>query len=248
MVDQWRLQSEPAEWWPNSGGDAVDADGSWGGEFGGCGIVVVMARSMVAGEGDVRGSVAMGRRFCPVGEPVGVVPGLAAVLVRTARAARAMTVGDVAVAAGCGAGLVGAIEDGEVDPTLDTVGRIVNSIGFELRAGPGAGPDTRYMDVNQAEVERLAAAYQAATARAADFGWCPPGPPEGTQRDWDGQHAAPPWLFGAGRTRRDKGGWAAMLVRSERARVGLDRAGLAAAAGMGEDTVARVEQGSEVLG
>ena len=189
----------------------------------------------------------MGRRFCPVGEPVGVVPGLAAVLVRTARAARAMKVGHVAAAAGCGAGLVGAIEDGEGDPTLDTVGRIVNSIGFELRAGPGPGPDARYLAVDQAEVERLAAEYQAAAARAAEFGWRPPGPPEGAQHDWDGQHAAPPRLFGAGRTRRDEGGWAAMLVRSERARVGLDRAGLAAATGMGEDTVARVEQGDAVL-
>lgn len=210
-------------------------------------MVVVMAPTKVAGESGMARSLSCGKRYHKAGELVPVVPGLAAVLVRTARSARDMTVFEVAVAAGCRPGLVGAIEEGRIDPTLDTVGRIVNSIGYELRAGPSATPDPRYGAVDQSEVKRLAAEHLSAATRAAEFGYRPPGPPEGTQPHWDGQHPAPPRLFGAGPSRRDEGGWGAILVSSERSRVGMDRAELAAAAGLRDATVSLIEEGDVVL-
>lgn len=210
-------------------------------------MVVVMAPTKVAAKSGMARSVSGGKRFYKASELVPIVPDLAAVLLRTARSARGMTVFEVAAAAGCRPGLVGAIEEGRVDPTLDTVGRIANSIGYELRAGPSASANPRYGAVDQSEVERLAAEYLSGATRAAEFGYRPPGPPEGTQPHWDGQHPAPPRLFGAGPTRRDEGGWGAILVSSERSRIGMDRAELAAAAGLSEATVSRIEEGDVAL-
>ncbi len=57
-------------------------------------------------------------------------------LLRTAREALGCGVGDLAESAGCAERLVRRIEAGEVDPTLDTVERILNDSGLEVRAGP----------------------------------------------------------------------------------------------------------------
>ncbi|WP_420638910.1 helix-turn-helix domain-containing protein [Candidatus Poriferisocius sp.] len=65
---------------------------------------------------------------------------VASTLVRTARLAMGVTVAELAEAAGCEQELLVDIESGRVDPTLDTVGRIVNSVGLELRAGPAHHP------------------------------------------------------------------------------------------------------------
>ena len=62
------------------------------------------------------------------------------------------------MAAGCGEDLVCRIECGDLDPALDTVERILNGSGLELRAGPAA-PNRSYRGplVDRDETARLRA-------------------------------------------------------------------------------------------
>ena len=193
------------------------------------------------------GLAVTGQRFNGAGEPVGVATGLALALVRTARAALGITEAEMAAAAGCDVELVVDIESGRLDPTLDTVGRLVSSVGLEVRAGPGREPDGRYVGVDSDEARRVGAAFHEACEFAAQFGAGPPGPVEGTQPEWDGADPAPAHLFGAGLTRRDGGGWAALLVRDERSRLDMTQGELAAAVGLDASDVASIESGAVKL-
>ena len=193
------------------------------------------------------GLAVTGQRFNGVGEHVGVAAGLASALVRTAQAALGVTAEQMAAAAGCGVGLVADIESGRLDPTLDTVGRLVSSVGLEVRAGTGPEPDGRYVGTDRDEAKRLGSAFDQACEFAAQFGAGPPGPMEGTQPQWDGIDPAPAHLFGAGLTRRDGGGWSAILVRDERSRLAMTQCDLAAATGLGATDVASIESGAVKL-
>ena len=173
--------------------------------------------------------------------------GLASALVRTARAALGVTAEQMAAVAGCDEMLVADIESGRLDPTLDTVGRLVSSVGLEVRAGPGPEPDDRYVGVDGGEAQRLGTAYDQECELAAQFGAGPPGPLAGTQREWDGADPAPPHLFGAGPTRRDGGGWSALVVKDARSRLSMTQKELAAAAGLEACDVAWIESGAVKL-
>lgn len=150
---------------------------------------------------------------------------------------------ELAEDAGCDVELVRAIEAGRFDPALDTVERLVNSVGLEVRAGAGGKPDAAHSVVCESEVARVRRAFTEVVEFRRSHGLRPLGPPEGAQPDWDGTDPAPPRLFGAGPTRRDGGGWAAILVRSARQRRGMGQADLAAAAGLDRAGVAAVEDG-----
>ena len=153
----------------------------------------------------------------------------------------------MAQAAGCGDKLVRDIESGRVDPTLDTVGRLVSSVGLEVRAGPAGEPNSRYLAVDPREVARVRAAFEQACEFAAQFGMGPPGPSAGTQPEWDGADPAPAHRFGAGPTRRDGGGWSAILVRCERTRINMSQGGLARFLGLGESDISLIEAGAAKL-
>lgn len=174
---------------------------------------------------------------------------LAAVLVRTARAALNLTTRDVATAAGCDTDLVERIESADHDPVLDTLERLVNSVGSELRCGTAdsglSDPNPAYRRIDRGEVARLADAYGREADRRARLGTDPPGPPAGTQPDWDGRPPAPPRLFGAGLTRRDGGGWAALGLAALRARLRMSVAEFAAQVGVGNAEMLRIESGDQ---
>ncbi len=170
-------------------------------------------------------------------------PSLAAVVLRTARAALGITTSDLATAAGSAEALVSRIESDDIDPAIDTVGRIVNGIGLELRCGPRPEANPAYTRVDDAEVARLASEMATARAFRERYGLGPPGPPPGTQPDWEGQDPAPCHVFGAGSGRRDGGGWAALLTPSARWDLRMTPAQFAAAAGISESDVARIETG-----
>ena len=172
--------------------------------------------------------------------PVGVAAGL----VLVALAALGMRSEEVAEAAGCDAKLVWAIEAGRFDPALDTVERLVNSVGLEVRAGADREPGTTFSVVCESEVARVRRAFTELVEFRRSHGLRPPGPPVGAQPHWNGADPAPPRLFGAGPTRRDGGGWAAILVRSARQRCGMGQTGLAAAAGLDPARVAAIENGA----
>ena len=149
---------------------------------------------------------------------------LAGVLLRTAREALGVEPGELAVAAGCAEGLVRRVESGELDPAMDTVERIPNGSGLELRAGPDP-PDARYAgaDPDPCEAGRVRSVLAEARALRKELGAPPPGPPAGVLPDWDGEDAAPGRHFGAAEGRRDGGGWAAVIVCSARAEAGSRR-------------------------
>lgn len=170
--------------------------------------------------------------------------GTAAGLVLVARGALEVRCEELAEAAGCDAKLVRAIEAGRFDPALDTVERLVNSVGLEVRAGADEEPGTCFSVVSESEVARVRRALAEVVEFRRSHGLRPPGPPLGAQPDWDGTDPAPPRLFGAGPTRRDGSGWAAILVRSARQRRGMGQAGLAAATGLDRAGVAAIENGA----
>lgn len=170
--------------------------------------------------------------------------GTAAGLVLVARAALGVRPVELAEAAGCDTELVRAIEAGQLDPALDTVERLVNSVGLEVRAGTDGEPGTAHSVACESEVERVRRGFSELVEFRRSHGLRPPGPPVGTQPHWDGADPAPPRLFGAGPTRRDGGGWAAILVRSARQRCGMAQTGLAAAAALDRAGVAAIEDGA----
>lgn len=170
--------------------------------------------------------------------------GSAAALVLTARAARGISASGLAQSAGCALSLVAGIEEGRLDPTLDTVERLVNSIGLEVRAGTRSEPNPAYMGVSASEVERVRAAFEEASRFREAHGLRPVGVPCGVQPGWDGLGSAPARLFGAGPTRRDGGGWGAILLRGERALTQAALGRVAAAAGVSAECAERVEDGT----
>ena len=137
------------------------------------------------------------------------------------------------------------IESGDVDPAMDTVERILNGSGLELRAGPGT-PDGRYYGplVDPDEAARLRCALGDTCSFRRQLGAPPPGPPAGALPDWDGMDPAPPRPFGAGEGRRDGGGWAALLVRSAIAETRRgDSSAFALACGLDTQALSRIIAG-----
>ena len=171
---------------------------------------------------------------------------LAAVVLRTACEALDVGLGELADASGCASELVRRIETGDLDPTMDTVERILNGSGLELRAGPGA-PDGLYTGprANPAEAARVRSSLAAARAFRAELGAPPPGPPPGALPDWDGEDPAPGRPFGAAEGRTDGGGWAAVLVRSAKAETRSDTAAFAQACGTDTATMERIQTGEQ---
>ncbi|MYJ60826.1 MAG: helix-turn-helix domain-containing protein [Acidimicrobiia bacterium] len=168
----------------------------------------------------------------------------AAVLVLTARAARRVSAAALAQAAGCELSMVADIEEGRLDPTLDTVERLVNAIGLEVRAGAHTKPNPAYEGVTASEVERVRAAFEEVQGFKEAYGIRPVGPPPGVQPEWDGLGSAPPRPFGAGPTRRDGGGWGAILLRGERALTNTALNHAASTAGISDECVGRIEDGT----
>lgn len=170
---------------------------------------------------------------------------LGGTLLRTAREALGCAVGELASAAGCAAELVRRIESGEVDPTLDTVERILNASGLEVRAGP-APHDGRYSgaEPDPAEVARVRTAIEAEQALREDLGAPPAGPPVGAQPDWDGEAPAPGRHIGAAEGRRHAGGWAAVLMRSAIAEASDVSEAFARAAHVDTETLDRICTGA----
>jgi len=170
---------------------------------------------------------------------------LAGVLLRTAREALGCGAGELAEAAVCAEDLVRRIESGELDPTLDTVERILNASGLEIRAGP-APPDGRYRGAapDPGEVARVQAAIEEQRALREDLGAPPAGPPAGAQPDWGSEDPAPARHIGAAEGRHDAGGWAAVLMRSAIAEAPGGAEAFAVAAGVDAETLNRICTGA----
>lgn len=181
-------------------------------------------------------------------------PGLASVIVSTARQATGVSREEMAELAGCAADLVARIEEGSTDPALDTVARLANAVarlanavGLELRAGWQDHQNPEYLAVSPEEVDRLAGELRAERERAAAVGIPEraPGPWPGTQPEWDGTDPAPARMIGAGFSRRPTGGWAALLLSGRRLEMGISRAETANATGLQLAEIDVLEEGIE---
>ncbi len=168
-------------------------------------------------------------------------PSTAAVVLRTARAALRITADEMAEAAGCDVSLVHQIESGEHDPVIDTVGRLVNVVGLELRCGRRPEPNPAYLRVDPGEVARVAGEIARSREFWGQFGCQSPMPSH--QIEWDGVPPAPPYLFGAGRGRRHGGGWAALLIWAGRSLLKMTQAEMADTAGISEVDLDAIESG-----
>lgn len=174
--------------------------------------------------------------------------GRAARLLRIARSATGVSTADLAKSAGCAKSLVVGIESGRLDPTLDTVNRLVNAVGLEVRAGPqpvSSGgqrqPGGGLTDAD--EIDRVRQAFEAARDFRSRYGLAPLGPPPSSQPHWDGEDPAPGHRFRVAEAREDGGGWPAILVRDARDRMDMTQAQVAAAVGISETDIARIETG-----
>jgi len=174
-------------------------------------------------------------------------PRLAGLVLCTAREALGVGQAELATAAGCAEELVRRIESGDLDPALDTVERILNGSGLELRVGPGS-PNDNYRGplVDGEEADRVRSCLDAARSLRRRVGAPPPGPPAGALRDWDGEDPAPARPFGAAEGRRDGGGWAAVVVRSAIAESRSDRRAFARACGLDEEGLERIASGAKL--
>ena len=166
---------------------------------------------------------------------------IAAETLSTVLAAAGLTVGELAERVGCDEQLVTGIERGELDPTLDTLDRIANCVGVEVRAVLGAATRPPHpADARSAERDRVRAALENAAAfRSEVLGLGPALPDPQLQPYWDGADPAPPRQWSAGPHRGDAGGHAASLLKLARrhaqatleafaARIGVDAAKLTA--------------------
>ena len=169
---------------------------------------------------------------------------LASGVLRTAREALGVGPGELAAAAGCAETLVRRIESGVLDPALDTLERILNASGLELRAGHKLS-DGRYTgpQPDRDEAARVRASLRLARSLREEIGAPAPGPPQGALPDWDGEDPAPGRPFGAAEGRTDGGGWAAVLVRSAQAEALSDNEAFARACGVAAADLERIQTG-----
>ena len=166
---------------------------------------------------------------------------LSAVVLRTALEVLDVSAEEMAEAAGCDVDLVRRVASGQHDPVMDTLGRLVNVVGLELRCGARSAPNPAYLRVDADEVDRVAGALAGERRFWAQFGHGPPMPSH--QTEWDGVPPAPPHLFGAGPTRRHGGGWAALVIGSRWDFPKTKSAEIAGAAGISEELLAAIETG-----
>lgn len=144
--------------------------------------------------------------------------------------------------AGCDPALIEAIESLALDPSLDTVERLVNAVGLEARYSPCPGAKLYNNGVPAAEVCRLRAEKAADLAHRAVLGLPPAGPIAATQSPWDGPDPAPPRLHGADDTRAGPGK-SAILVRYARSLARCSVASYASRASVDADYLRAVESG-----
>lgn len=156
-----------------------------------------------------------------------------------------MTLGQLAASAGCGVGLASAIESGRIRPTWETLERLANAVGLEVRVGvrPGTGT-TAVSERFDVGIRRVRKALDDHNAWRTELGLDPLAPPSETVPPWDGTDPAPARQVSAWPHRTDFGGHTAINVRYGRNCVQrVDAATFAAAAGLTPAELRDIEDG-----
>lgn len=151
----------------------------------------------------------------------------------------------LAAAAGCPVALVCEIAAGRLRPAWETLERLANSVGLELRVGVRAATGSRRLrDRFDSGMDRVRKALDAENAWRAGLGLSPLAPPAETVPPWDGTDPAPARQVAAWPHRTDAGGHAAINVRYGRNCVlGIPRASFAALVGLTPAELGDIEDG-----
>lgn len=156
-----------------------------------------------------------------------------------------MTPSRLAESAGCDVGLVSAIESGQVRPTWETLERLANAVGLEVRVGVRPSTDTTAVSERfDDDTDRVREALADHNAWRAGLGLGPLAPPSETVPKWDGTDPAPARQVSAWPQRTDFGGHTAINVRYGRNCVQrVDEATFAAAVGLTPAELRDIEHG-----
>ena len=174
------------------------------------------------------------------------VSSIAAELMSTLSDVMGLSHREIAERAGCEAALIAAIESGRMDPALDTIDRIANSVGLEVRAVlTGAEHDMANLAVVGSERDRVRALLEDAVAFRHDvLGLGPAVMDPELQLLWDGTDPAPPRQWSAGSHRGDDGGHAATLLKLARQRAAVSQQAFAETIGIEVARLGALESGN----
>ena len=160
-----------------------------------------------------------------------------------------LTDSDLAAAAGCSVALVAEIDTGHLRPACETLERIANAVGLELRVGvrrrtqPSAVSDRFDHDY-----VRVREALAAENSWRASLGQGPLAPHSAAVLEWDGIDPAPARQVAAWPHRTDYGGHAAVNVRYGRNCVlQLDKESFAARLALTPSELSDIEDGKVSL-
>lgn len=156
------------------------------------------------------------------------------VVLAALRAVTGLADEQLAAAAGCAATLVADIAAGRLRPACETLERIANGAGLEVRVGVRRTTEpTSVSDRFDHDCDRVREALAAENAWRASLGLGPLAPPAATVPEWDGNEPAPARQVSAWPHRTDYGGHAAVNVRYGRNCVlRRDQASFAASVGL----------------
>ena len=156
---------------------------------------------------------------------------------------------ELAEAAGCPVDLVAAIESGRIRPAWETLERLANSVGLEIRAGVRHCSDIAGVSARlDPDFDSVREALDTENAWRAGLGLGPLGPPAETVPPWDGTDPAPAPQVSAWPHRTDFGGHAAINVRYGRNCVlGVDEPAFAASVELTTAELLDIEDGHVTL-
>ena len=151
----------------------------------------------------------------------------------------------LAAAAGCSADLIADVDAVQLRPACETLERIANAVGLEVRVGVRLRTDASSNSVRfDPDLNRVREALAAENSWRASLGLGPLAPPPATVPEWDGTDPAPARQVSAWPHRTDYGGHSAVNVRYGRNCVlHLDEASLAGVVGLTIAELSDIESG-----
>lgn len=171
------------------------------------------------------------------------------VVVAALRTVTGLTDTDLAAAAGCSVALIAEIDTGRLRPACETLERIANAVGLELRVGVRRRTRTSAAsDRFDDDYGRVREALAAENSWRASLGQGPLAPPSAAVSEWDGTDPAPARQVSAWPHRTDYGGHAAVNVRYGRNCVlRLDEESFAARIALTASELSDIEDGKVSL-
>ena len=170
------------------------------------------------------------------------------VVLAALRTVTGLTDTDLAALAGCSVALIAEIDAGRLRPAFETLERIANAVGLELRVGVRRRTESSPASDRFDDDGRVSEALAAENSWRASLGQGPLAPPSAAVPEWDGTDPAPARQVSAWPHRTDYGGHAAVNVRYGRNCVlQLDAESFAARIALTPSELSDIEDGNVSL-